>query len=289
MPSPSSSNWPEEQRVLSRLFHGRGVELMPGDPQKHEPDAWVTCRGQRILGAEVTRYNPDAAAAMKATQPQAIAAWRDRLWPLLDQARRRHDELERLMVSIDFRERVVPRREQEKEFSQSLVALIWCLQSETPSEKEMFSVRFDGRRQGPFDFGNTMQYWLDDEPGISVHVEHLLVQRTSESWPEWWGPAMRGACVVPDVDVFASILVKKGAKHYGGRSLPLWLVIWCGWWGDVRSNILACGDDRLMDYATLEAFQRASERTSPQGFDRVWLVSADGALRRLRLHPRTPV
>ncbi|MEX0776059.1 MAG: hypothetical protein WD042_10160 [Phycisphaeraceae bacterium] len=274
-----------EHLLLGSFLDGSEYEFVPL-PDEHGHDGWADRNGVHAMALELTAYAPDArsdshAAKANRGSPRraSVVAWRKHVWPTLDLRRRAYQDLCNVVVSITFKEDAFPpQRVQWAEFTQQLFELVhatWrnrevfpaypnCQVAQVRSVQLAENVMSSGRQR------DRTYLSLDPRSPMAQYIESLWLMKVRRPWAEWRGPDLQPGFVDLNTDVLANVVKDKTnkAKHYDAEGLPLWLVIHCDAFEDVRTHIFPRDEH---DYKCIRS--GLQKLPDPVPFARVWLLS----------------
>jgi hypothetical protein len=272
-----------EAAVLSRFLENRGLAYAPrGDSDCH--DGLAMNGDKAVAELELTDYVVDHDPRMGSVQRMSVGMWDQSIWQVVDVERRNRSVLQNVMATVEFSDDP-PRNRDAKAMGFQIVgaaAKAWTERNEQKvlpmlQPEPVTSVFVEDRTGRTYNFQQFGTAYINPDadafPLVAAHVQQIHLSECSSDWPEWWGPDMRGGCVTYCAQSLCRILNEKTQRlqNRGQTGLPVWLVILCDLFADVRTMIYP--RDELHLAAALEMFQTCGYDWRASPFAEIWLMS----------------
>jgi len=257
-----------EAAVLSRFLGDRGLSYVPRCNSEPDHDGLAMDGDKAVAELELTDYVVDHDRRMGSRQRKSVGMWNQGkgIWQVVDVERRKRRVLQNVMATVDFSDDP-PRHHDIEALGRQIVgaaAIAWTerdMQSVLPmlQPEPVTSVFVEDRTGRTANFQQFGTAYLNPDadafPLVAAHVQKIHLSEWSSDWPEWWGPDMRGGGVTYCTESLSRILNEKTQRlvNRGRTGLPVWLVILCDLFADVRTMIYP--RDEVDRAAVLSMFQ----------------------------------
>jgi hypothetical protein len=281
------------QLFFRRLFRSEDLGLEIESPEPPAPDVWA-CGGRLAevagasvdcIGIEVTEYHhPENRRA------ECSARW-ERLAGEIDEARRKNASLKGVSATIDFKDELLPKKNEHLELAKDLVRAAESAIQRIPQDGRI-RVGFIPKTylsQIPREVGDWTFLPEEDFPAAAKHLNLLhLGSGHYLEWPPWFCPRLLGAWTAPSDEVLTHILESKKQKaaRYDTQGRPLWLLIIGEVLNDPESHVFPRSEEDvcyLHEQVVATGFD-----FSVAPFQQVWVLSEfKGDV--VRLYPTGPL